>query len=100
MSGWIDPDDAPIATKEMGEVAQINRGSKVIRPATGYIGRGGKVVRTQPFVISTHGRPPERDEPKKQVTLRLDVDVIERFRSGGPGWQSRINAELRKVVGI
>jgi len=34
------------------------------------------------------------------VTLRLDPDVIERFRATGKGWQSRINAELRKVLGI
>ena len=36
---------------------------------------------------------------KSQVTLRLDNDVLERFRAGGPGWQSRINAALRKVAG-
>ena len=26
-------------------------------------------------------------DPKVSVTLRLDRDVIERFRSKGPGWQ-------------
>jgi uncharacterized protein (DUF4415 family) len=41
------------------------------------------------------GRPPA-DSPKKLVSLRLDQDVIDRFRAGGPGWQSRINAALRK----
>jgi uncharacterized protein (DUF4415 family) len=30
------------------------------------------------------------------VSLRLDPDVIEAFRAGGSGWQSRINAALRK----
>jgi uncharacterized protein (DUF4415 family) len=30
------------------------------------------------------------------VTLRLDDDVIERYRTGGPGWQSRMNETLRK----
>lgn len=45
------------------------------------------------------GRPPA-ENPKQQVTLRLDADVIERFKSGGPGWQSRINDELRKAVGL
>lgn len=44
------------------------------------------------------GRPPV-ETPKKQVTLRLDQDVIEHFRSGGPGWQSRINEALRKAAG-
>lgn len=36
---------------------------------------------------------------KEQVTLRVDQDVLEFFRNGGPGWQDRINAALRKVAG-
>ena len=36
--------------------------------------------------------------PKKQVTLRLDPDILEFFRSQGKGYQSRINAVLRKYV--
>ena len=45
------------------------------------------------------GRPPVPN-PKKQVTLRIDTDVVERFRAGGPGWQSRMNAALRKAAGL
>lgn len=45
------------------------------------------------------GRPPVAN-PKKQVTLRIDTDVVERFRAGGPGWQSRMNEALRKAVGL
>lgn len=37
---------------------------------------------------------------KKLVSLRLSPDVIERFKAGGPGWQSRIDAALRKAVGL
>lgn len=36
---------------------------------------------------------------KEQVTLRIDQDVLEHFRQGGPGWQDRINAALRKAAG-
>jgi uncharacterized protein (DUF4415 family) len=36
---------------------------------------------------------------KEQVTLRIDQDVLEHFRSGGPGWQDRINDALRKAAG-
>ena len=36
---------------------------------------------------------------KQQVTLRIDRDVLGRFKDGGPGWQSRINEVLRKAVG-
>lgn len=37
---------------------------------------------------------------KRQVTLRLDPDVLNRFREGGPGWQGRISGALRKAVGL
>jgi uncharacterized protein (DUF4415 family) len=36
---------------------------------------------------------------KEQVTLRLDRDVLDHFQADGPGWQDRINAALRKVLG-
>jgi uncharacterized protein (DUF4415 family) len=37
---------------------------------------------------------------KSLVSLRIDNDVLERFRATGPGWQSRVNAALRKAVGV
>ena len=40
-------------------------------------------------------RGPQRAPVKQQVTLRLDPDVIAKFRATGPGWQARINAALR-----
>jgi uncharacterized protein (DUF4415 family) len=36
--------------------------------------------------------------PKISVTLRLDRDVVDRFKSAGAGWQTRINAALRRAV--
>jgi uncharacterized protein (DUF4415 family) len=36
--------------------------------------------------------------PKKQITLRLDPDVLTFFRRQGKGYQSTINAVLRKYV--
>jgi uncharacterized protein (DUF4415 family) len=43
------------------------------------------------------GRPP-LEHPKVQVTLRLDEDVLNAFKEDGPGWQGRINDELKKTV--
>ena len=68
-----DPDMAPELIDEWFDRAKIRDGDKPIRPA----------------------RPP-LDFSKKLVSLRLDQDVIEQFQAGGPGWQSRINAALRK----
>jgi len=36
---------------------------------------------------------------KESVTLRIDRDVLDFFQEGGPGWQDRINAALRKAAG-
>jgi uncharacterized protein (DUF4415 family) len=52
--------------------------------------------RPVPGITRRIGRPMKAD-PKVSVTLRLDLDVIERFRSNGPGWQTRINAALKKT---
>lgn len=40
-------------------------------------------------------RGAQKSPVKQQVTLRLDRDVLEKFRATGPGWQARINAALR-----
>lgn len=45
------------------------------------------------------GRP-KSDNPKQPVTIRLDRDLVEWFKRSGDGWQTRINAELRRVAGI
>ena len=43
------------------------------------------------------GRP-KLEHPKVQVTLRLDAEVVGAFKEDGPGWQGRINEELKKTV--
>ena len=35
------------------------------------------------------------DEPKRQLTLRLDADMVEWFKAQGRGYQTRMNAVLR-----
>ena len=32
---------------------------------------------------------------KEQVAIRLDHDVLAAFRTGGPGWQTRMNEALK-----
>lgn len=73
-SKWVDPDDAPELTKEFFDRAEIRHGDKIIR----------------------RGRPP-LPSPKQAVKLRLDADVLEAYRKTGDGWQTRINADLRKA---
>ena len=42
-------------------------------------------------------RGPQKAATKRSVSLRLDQDVLEKFKSTGPGWQTRINDALRRA---
>lgn len=46
------------------------------------------------FAKAKGGRP--KGSNKELVSLRIDKDVLAKFRASGPGWQSRINDALRK----
>ncbi len=76
-STWIDPDDAPELTEEWFRKADLYHGEKLIR----------------------RGRPPA-ENPKKAISLRIDADVLDRFKADGPGWQVRMNEALRKAAGL
>ena len=45
------------------------------------------------------GRPTV-EAPKRQISLRIDPDVIDAFKATGKGWQARINDALRKAVNL
>jgi uncharacterized protein (DUF4415 family) len=76
-STWIDPDDVPELTDEWFQKADLYDGEKLIR----------------------RGRRP-LENPKKAISLRVDADVLEKFKSSGPGWQGRMNEALRKAAGL
>jgi uncharacterized protein (DUF4415 family) len=46
--------------------------------------------------VNKGGRP-RSENPRKQLTLRLPADVIERWKATGPGWQTRMAERLAKV---
>ena len=81
-------DDNPEWTEE--DFARAQRGEEIPAHIRAAFGQGKR------------GRPVGSIKPnaKKSLTLRLDPDVIDHFRSGGPGWQSRINETLRKAIGL
>lgn len=45
-------------------------------------------------------RGPQAAAKKVPVSIRLSAEVVERFKADGPGWQSRIDAVLKKAVGL
>ncbi len=74
--GPYDPNDAE-ASRAWLERADLVRGGKVVRR--------GK-------------RGPQKAPTKKLVSLRLSPEVIEHFKAGGPGWQTRIEKVLAETV--
>jgi uncharacterized protein (DUF4415 family) len=66
-------DDAPELTDEQLKAAELFEGDRFVR----RVGR------------------PKGSGTKELVTLRIDRDVLDRFRAGGPGWQTRLNDVLR-----
>lgn len=44
------------------------------------------------------GRGKQKAPVKSPISIRLDADVVAHFRDGGPGWQGRVNAILRKAA--
>ena len=43
------------------------------------------------------GRPP-LDVTKERITIRLSHDVVERFRTTGKGWQTRMDEALKQWI--
>lgn len=46
------------------------------------------------------GGRPKSDNPKVAVSLRLDQEIVARFKASGPGWQTRMNDALRDAAGL
>ena len=71
---WVDPDDAPPLTAEHFARADVYEGQRLVRRGPGR---------------------PRLPAAKRQVTVRLDPDLLEQLRATGPGWQTRMNDALR-----
>jgi uncharacterized protein (DUF4415 family) len=46
--------------------------------------------------VSKGGRPVSSN-PRKLITIRLPADVLARWKSTGPGWQTRMADRLNRV---
>jgi uncharacterized protein (DUF4415 family) len=47
--------------------------------------------------IMNKGGRPVSTNPRKLISLRLPVDVIERWKATGAGWQTRMGERLSRV---
>lgn len=48
--------------------------------------------------VVKRGRGPQATPTKVLTSLRIDADILEFFKAQGSGYQSRINAALRKAI--
>jgi uncharacterized protein (DUF4415 family) len=56
-----------------------------------------KAATTKP--VEQPAATPSLPGAREMVSLRIDRDVLDFFQAGGPGWQERVNAALRKAAG-
>ncbi|WP_041193561.1 BrnA antitoxin family protein [Candidatus Symbiobacter mobilis] len=47
-------------------------------------------------VINKGGRP-KSENPRQLISIRLPVEVIEKWRATGPGWQTRMAEHLARI---
>ncbi|HWJ33951.1 MAG TPA: BrnA antitoxin family protein [Steroidobacteraceae bacterium] len=93
-------------TNAAGDVRKLTSADfKRMRPATEVLSKefldnwrkGGHIIKhvsdAEYEAIKKRGRL-KSERPKMPVTMRLDADVVEFFRSTGAGWQTRISALL------
>lgn len=45
--------------------------------------------------VSQPKKPEVERRNKVPVTIRLDADIVARFKTTGPGWQTKMNEALR-----
>ena len=62
----------------------------------GVVTHGGGAAATVTELRRLRGK--NKLPTKESVALRIDPDVLAAFRAEGPGWQTRMNAVLRKSV--
>jgi uncharacterized protein (DUF4415 family) len=60
---------------------------------------------TDEWAAKIDAAPVRRGRPRAEVTkvpttLRLDPDVVDAYKAQGKGWQTQMNKDLRKAIGL
>ncbi|AWN50606.1 BrnA antitoxin family protein [Methylobacterium sp. 17Sr1-1] len=76
-----DPDNPEITAEQFARM----------RPA-------GEVLPPALYAALTRRGRPKAEVTKVPVTIRLDRDVVEAFKATGDGWQTRMNATLKRAA--
>lgn len=77
----VDPDARELTPDELGRM----RPAREVLPPALFA------------ALARRGRP--RSAAKRiQVTLRVDPTILDAYKAGGPGWQTRMNAALAQGI--
>lgn len=78
-------DGVPLTSADYEELPELN--DEFFERADEY--QGSRLIR--------RGRPPA-ENPKVLLSVRYSQEVVDYFRSTGPGWQSRMNQALKEWI--
>ena len=75
-----DPDNPPLTEADFANA----------RPA----------IEVVPHIVERYRRTRGRQKAplKADVHIKLDQDIVDHFKAGGRGWQTRLNAKLREAI--
>lgn len=90
----------PLSEKEDAELTAAALADTDNPPLTEKFWQNAKPMSDERLARYRGMRGPQKAPVKAATSIRLDQDVLEHFRKGGPGWQSRINQVLRKAAGL
>ena len=86
------------------EEEDINRGIALDPDAPEWtdedFSRARPAIEVVPHIVEEHNRTrgKQKAPTKERISVRLDSDLTDHFRSSGKGWQTRLNDTLRRAV--
>ncbi len=83
---WVDPNDAPELTEAFFDEATLKINDEIVSASEVNEAFKRRVGR------------PKSANPKKAISIRLSVDVLEYFKSTGRGWQTRVDKVLYQYM--
>ena len=97
----LKPTDVPPTSKEDAAIRAGIAADPDTRELTdGDSDRMDAVSKLTPHIVErvVRHRGTQRMPTKERITIRLDADIAAHFRATGKGWQTRLNAILRRAI--
>ena len=90
-----DPEMADVYLATALEEADLPGGQFALAAALRHIAEAEGTTSVAENVVAAASKSDDGCNPTTEITLWLDVEVIDKFKAFGDDWQTRINAVLR-----